>query len=99
MKGTLIALSLGAGAVLLAASGAHATSLLNPGPALAAQPPEAAPQQVRWVCTYGRCVWRPRSNVRVPVYAQSWGPPPRPNCFWTRRIGPQGQSLWQQVCR
>ncbi|MDI4666127.1 hypothetical protein K9U40_17620 [Xanthobacter autotrophicus] len=99
MKSMLVALSLGASAVLLSAGGASAASLLTPGVAPVTERLDVAPQQVRWVCTYGRCVWRPRSNVRVPIYAQSWGPPPRPNCFWTRRIGPQGQFHWQQVCR
>lgn len=112
MRSPVLALAASApalfGATLLGVTLLGAT-LFSPAPARAAPPAPGlvatlgeaavAPQAVRWVCTYGRCVWRPHSRVRVPVYAQSWAPPPRPRCEYVRRVGPQGQAHWQQVCR
>lgn len=89
-----------AGASLMgAAAPAVAAPLAQPGLAAALGDAAVAPDAVRWVCSDGRCVWRPHSRVRVPVYAQSWGPPTRPRCEYVRRVGPQGQAHWQQVCR
>ncbi|QRG04918.1 hypothetical protein EZH22_17425 [Xanthobacter dioxanivorans] len=82
-----------------AACGAAAAGAASPGIAGAVDLPGAEPVPVRWVCNDGRCLWQPHSRVRVPVYAQSWGPPTRPNCSYIRRVGPQGQAHWQQVCR
>ena len=102
MRPLVLALAVSA-PVLMGASllGVSAPAHAAPAPGLVAALGEAgtAPEAVRWVCTYGRCVWRPHSRVRVPVYAQSWGPPPRPRCEYVRRVGPQGQAHWQQVCR
>lgn len=87
------------GAAALGLAGPASAGPANPGLAGATLPQAVAPQGVRWVCDDGRCVWRPHSRVRVPVYAQSWGPPPRPSCSYVLRRGPQGQALWEQVCR
>ena len=103
MKGILVALCFGASVAAIgsvaAAGGASAASLINPGMVPAAIQAQGEVLHVRWVCNDGRCVWRPRSHARIPGYAQGWGPPPRPNCVWVLRPGPQGQSHWQQVCR
>lgn len=98
MRHLLFACAISVAALAGAATPASAGPVA-PGVAAAMGEAAVSPQTVRWVCTYGRCVWRPHSRVRVPVYAQSWGPPTRPRCEYVRRVGPQGQAHWQQVCR
>ncbi|MCS0502291.1 hypothetical protein [Ancylobacter mangrovi] len=97
-------------AVLLALAGLVAAGTADRADAALATPALAAPaaatslldtpaplaEPVHWVCGPWRCVWRPNYPAYwyVPRYARGWGPPVRPNCYWTRRWG----GAWVHVC-
>lgn len=86
----------------LAASGVAVPGLGDKAEAAVAMPalgtaPTLAPaaENVRWVCGFWRCGWRPNWRYwYVPPYARAWGPPVAPNCFWRRNWG----GGWVHIC-
>jgi hypothetical protein len=52
-----------------------------------------SPAKAEWLCGEERCVWV-NWDVDEPDFAEAWGPPVRPNCFWKQGIF----GRWKMVC-
>jgi hypothetical protein len=64
-----------------------ANSAAMAAPAISQSPAQAGVvQKAAWRCGVRRCTWVPGYTGRVPMYARSWGPPPRPVCHWERGL-------------
>jgi hypothetical protein len=51
------------------------------------------PASADWLCSPNRCVWVV-ADIDEPDFAEAWGPPVRPSCFW--RQGLLGR--WKMIC-
>ena len=51
------------------------------------------PAKAEWLCGEERCVWV-SWDVDEPAFAEAWGPPIRPNCFWKQGVF----GRWKMVC-
>ncbi len=51
-------------------------------------------QRAAWRCGPRRCWWAPGYVGVIPNYAQTWGPPHSPNCYWRRGL----LGNWKYKC-
>ena len=53
-----------------------------------------APAKADWLCGPDRCVWV-TYDVDEPLFAEAWGPPISPSCFWKQGVF----GRWKMICR
>ncbi|MEG6508268.1 hypothetical protein V6C03_04725 [Methyloligella sp. 2.7D] len=91
---SLIAAAVLAGGALVAGHSSPAQAAMSAPRVDMAAKPASPVQQVRWRCGPYACYWVPKYRGPVPYYANRWGPPMRPGCWWKHK----GNGKWKLKC-